>query len=206
MPSLAKDNPLKPAADKVLRIRSTLMTLFKSVIGKLRTMLKSFLQFVKKVRSAIKEIAAKVGKSVVNMLVAASDKVTALLATLERMFTNAIKFADKILKTILNAADPAKILKAVKALVARYVSIVREIFSRLQDILAVLDPVGAALKAIDTFRLMLQLVISWITEVSGASSAVNKARSLVKKAVKTLKAELKTVTELVKDTAALKPA
>ncbi|WP_299728863.1 hypothetical protein [uncultured Tateyamaria sp.] len=201
------DNPLIPIQDKVVRIHSRLLEFFRNVLVKMKPMIVSLQGFLVNVKKAAKEIAKTVGKSAVESVIKMGTRLVQVVASVEKLVIEGIKFASKILAVIRKAAKvPQKAFKVVKAMVARLAKMFRTILSKVMEVMVVINPIEIVLKVIDTMKMMLQLVFGWITQVGSITSGVKKAKSLIKKSVKMLKAEAKQVTEMVKDANKLKPA
>ena len=204
---MAEENPLKPVSDMVDKLAKVLDDLIKGVIGKISSILKPLFDLLDQVKSAGSRIAETVGKKVIDRLLGMADTLTDFLPDFEAEAKAAAKAAKKILDTVKKAAAaPAKVFAVVKKLVARFAAMFRKIVSMIAQILKYLNPIGAALAVINSFKAVLRLVFNWIAQVSGALSAVKKVQDMVKKIARTRANELKTVTKLVKETAKLKPA
>ncbi len=207
MPSLDKDNPLKPIHDKVSRIRDRLEYVISFVLNASNAVLEGLRKFLKNIKANLGAIQEKIGKSVANMLIKQGEALLSLMGDLRKSATEAKKLALKVLSAIEKAAkEPQKIFKAVKAKVARLASVFRNVVSFIKTLASLIKPIAFALALIDTFKMVLKLMLKWITDVSGIAKGVKQVESSVKKAVKMLGAELKNVTKLVKEANALKPA
>lgn len=201
------DNPLIPIQDKVVRIHTRLLDFLRNVLMKIKPIMISLRGFLMNVKKAAKEIAKTVGKSVVQSVIKMGEKLLQVVAFVEKLVIEGVKFAAKVLSVIKKAAkEPQKAFKVVKAMVARLAKLFRTILTKVMELMVAINPIEMVLKVIDTMKMMLQLVFRWITQVGGITSGVKKAKALIKKSVKLLKAEAKQVTEMVKDANKLKPA
>ncbi|MFL4469499.1 hypothetical protein ACERZ8_06310 [Tateyamaria armeniaca] len=201
------ENPLIPIQDKVVRIHSRLLDFFRNVLVKIKPMIVSLQGFLVNVKKAAKEIAKTVGKSAVDSVIKLGTKLIQVIAFVEKLVIEGIRFAAKVLGVIKKAAkEPQKAFKVVKAMVARLAKLFRTILAKVVEIMVAINPIEMVLRLIDTMKMMLQLVFRWITQVGGITSGVKKAKALIKKSFKLLKAEAKQVTEMVKEANKLKPA
>jgi len=201
------ENPLVPIQAKVARIHARLFEFFRNVLLKIKPVMLSLKGFLANLKKSAKEIGKTVGKAAVDSVIKAGQKLLQVVAFVEKNTMVAIKMAAKMLAFIKKSMKfPQKVFKAVKAMVARLAKVFRLIVAKVTEVLVILNPIEMILKVIDTMKMMLQLIFKWITQVSGISSGVKKAKALIKKSVKMLKAEAKQVTELVKEANKLKPA
>lgn len=201
------DNPLIPIQDKVVRIHSRLLDFLRNVLLKIKPMMVTLQGFLVDVKKAAKEIARTVGKSVVDSFIKMGTKLVQVVAFVEKLVFEGIKFAAKILSVIKKAAKaPEKVFKIVKAMVARLAKLFRTILTRVMELMVAINPIDVVLRVIDAMKMMLQVVFRWISQVTALTTSVKKAKALIKKSVKLLKAEAKQVTEMVKEANKLKPA
>jgi len=203
---MADKDILKPIADKTQRIQDRLQELIRTMLSTIRPALKLLARFIKNVQTSAKLLIAKLGKSAVNTLLTSAEKLLALGPKLEKLVAQTRKGAQTILATIKKAAQPEKVFKVLKSLVARLAVNFRAVVALVARILEAINPIRAILKMIHSIVSVLMLVLKWIREVAGLISMIQKTQSLVGKLVKALRAELKTVTQLVKETNRLKPA
>ncbi|WP_413851253.1 hypothetical protein [Tateyamaria sp.] len=201
------ENPLIPVQAKVARIHARLLEFFRSVLIKIKPVMMSLKGFLVNLKKSAKEIGQTVGKAAVDSVIKAGQKLLQIVAFVEKNTIVAIKMATKMLAFIKKSMKfPEKVFKAVRAMVARLAKVFRLIVTKVHEVMVILNPIETILQVIDRLKMMLQLIFKWITQVSGISNGVKKAKALIKKSVKMLKAEAKQVTELVKEVNKLKPA
>ncbi|MEX0369772.1 MAG: hypothetical protein AB3N09_04020 [Tateyamaria sp.] len=200
------DNPLLPVQQKVVRIETRLIEFLRVILSKVKPMTMSLAAFLSHVRKSAKDLAAKVGKAAIDSILKAGTLLVRSVALIERQTLDGIKLARSIISTIRKAAQPEKVFKTIKKMVARVAKLFRLVVSKVAEVMAALAPVEAVLSVINTFSLVLRMVLKWIKDVAGVSGAVKKARSLLKKSLKMLRQEAKAVTKLVKEVNQLKPA
>lgn len=200
------NDPTAPVLRAVEAYQSRLFELWKVTFKKVNAKFNAARSFFDNVINRGEEIASKVGKAVVDRLAQLGQGVFAVIDTVPGACKSALRLGNKIIALIRKAADPNRIIGTLKKLFHRYVKMLRDIYAGVVDFLSALDPLATALAVVNTFRNVLRLVVSWVGEVSGANSAVKKARSLVKRAVKAMKLEIKEAIRLRKQVLKLKPA
>lgn len=200
------NDPTKQIAEKVTIFDARLKELLKVVFKKLQPLMSTYGKFLAQMRSYAKELAAKVGKSVVDTILNAGEDLIATFEFLKRELKAGIKFAAKILATIKKATDPTAILKKLKGMVQKFVRVYKTLAERIIKFVLAIDPIGNALLVVEKLKMMLQLIFNWISSVTGAASAVRKAQRLLKKMVKVLKEDIKHAVRLGKEVTKLKPA
>lgn len=200
------ENPLAPVEAGVMRFNAYLQNMLVNVLKKLKPMIAPARSFFDELIKNGKEIASKVGDQVLDTIKSFLDEVFDVVPALQAMVKSALKLGDKILTMIAKAADPMKVLKAVKKLLARFVQLMRQIFARVTDFLSRISPVLAVLSVINSMKALLQVVFRWIAGVTKASSVVKKVGNVMKKAEKALKIEVKEANKLLKEVNKLRPA
>ena len=202
----ASNNPLVPVQNIVVKLRNRLLQFLRSVWNKVKSLMRSVMKFLNKLKSAAKSIIGVIGKSAYNKLVNIANTLMIKFPIIEKLANNALKMADQILAFIKKAADPNKAIKFVKKFVTRFVKMFRQVFAFVKDVLDAISPLDAALSVLSKFVMVLKMMISWITDVTGVLSAVKKIKSMLRKAFKELKAGLKEAVQLAKEAGKLKPA
>ena len=200
------NDPTAPVLRAVENYQKRLFELWKVVFKKIDSKFKTATKFFDNIVTKGEEIASKVGKAVVDKIIGYRDTVFGALDTVPTIVKSALRLGNKIIALIRKAADPNKIINTMKRLFMRYVKMLKDIFALVKQFFDALNPLGAALAIVNTFRNVLRLVVSWITEVSGANSAVKKAKSLLKRVVKAMKQEIKEAILLRKKVLKMKPA
>lgn len=203
--ALAND-PTAPVLDAVERYQARLFELWKVVFKKIESKFKTSAKFFENVATKGGEIASKVGQGVVDKIVGFKDCVFGVLEFVPAAVKSALRLGNKIIALIRKAADPNRIINTMKRLFMRYVKMLKDIFARISEFLDVLNPLGAVLTIVNSFRNVLRLIVKWVGDVSNANSAVKKAKSLLKKVVKAMKREIKEAVLLRKKVLKLKPA
>ena len=202
----ATDDPFAKFSDATERYQSTLTDLWKNVFKKLYSYLKPMIAFGSKLIAKTKDLVHAVGATVIKSFERAYNKITGMLRYIPELIKKALKLGAQIVATIAKAADPRKVIATLKKLFARYVAMLQEIFEAVTDFVDQLDILGKALAVVEKAKSVLQYMLSWIKEVSGAAGAVKKARDLLTKTIKTMKVEIKEATQLSREVAKLKPA
>ncbi|MEM9250363.1 MAG: hypothetical protein AAGB05_16920 [Pseudomonadota bacterium] len=208
MAKLPADNPFVDIVTHVLSVEDKLdfvisfvTNLGKSVLTGLQTFSKNI---VKHLSSGLSQY---IGKAVADGMTKAIDRLADISGTVHKLTQDAKKLAIKIRATIEKSVkEPEKVFKAVKGMVARLAKLFRQAFSYIRSIATLFNPITVALKLIETYKRILQVIFKWIGQVTPLLAAVKRATATVKKVTKTLQAELKNVTQLVKETNALKAA
>ena len=198
------NDPLKPIEKGILKIHTSLTQYLKAYIKKLTSMIGPVAAFVKQVTSAAKQLINVVGKTAVETFIKAA---TRFLRVLKRLVVEAkvlIQFAQRILKLIRKATDPARIIKVLNTLLRKFSKLFKTFVQNVMELLSEIDVIGPVLKIIDTFRRVLQLMISWISKITGVASVLQKAKTIIKKLVKLLKREVKELIQLVKESGRIK--
>lgn len=202
----ARDNPLTPIKTSVAKLQNILIQLTKGVFNKIRSLVRNILKFLKRLKSASKDIIRVIGKSAFNTIMNLDSRFEVAYAMVVKIADRALKTANRILALIKKAADPNKIIKTIKKLVTFFVKQFRMIFHWVREILSLLTPLTVVLGLVNKAALVLRMIISWIADVSGVLTAVKKIKSILSKIFKTLKNGLKDATILAKEAGKLKPA
>lgn len=200
------NDPTAPVLRAVETYQQRLFHLWKVVFKQINAKFSTATKFFDNLVTKGHEIASKVGQAVVDRILGLKDRVFGALEAVPNIVKSALRLGNKIISLIRKAVDPNRIIGTLKRLFMRYVKMLREVFGWVSDFFSALNPLGAALAIVNTFRNVLRLVVSWIGEVSGANSAVKKAKSLLKRVVKAMKVEIKEAVRLRKDVLKLKPA
>jgi len=199
-------NPVAKFADATDEYQDVLSDLWKGVFKKVDSALKPMIAFGSKLISKGKDIARTVGLSVMKTIESAFKAVTGMLKSIPALIKRALALGKEIIALVRKAADPGKVVKALRKLFSRYVAMLREIFSAVSQFIDQLDAMGTALAVVEKFKTVLQFVVSWIGEVSGASGAVKRARGVLATAHKSLSASVRKAEKLNKEVMKLKPA
>jgi len=200
------NDPTAPVLRAVEMYQSRLFELWKTVFKKINAKFSAASKFFDNMVAKGGEIASKVGQAVVDKIVGFRDRVFGALESVPQIVKSALRLGNKIIATIRKAADPNRIFGVLKRLFARYVKMLKDIYAWVQDMFEALDPLGAALAVVNSFRNVLRLLVSWVTDVGTANSAVKKAKSLLKGVVKAMKREIKEAIQLRKQVLKLRPA
>ncbi|MEW9920222.1 hypothetical protein AB2B41_11435 [Marimonas sp. MJW-29] len=201
-----ENDPTKKYLEAVDKYQSRLTQLWKVIFKRVASSLKALVSFMKKLVAVAKQIATVVGKSVIDKFLQAANMVQGLLSRIPNLLKAALRLGKKIIELIRKAADPNKILGTLKKLFIKYIKMLKEIYAQIIEMVKQLDVLGTVLTIISNFKSALQLMFSWIAEVTRANDAVNKARKLLKKAMKEMKSEMKQATVLRKEVMKLKAA
>ena len=183
-----------------------LFHLWKVVFKKIKTKLKSVVSFVEKLVKEAGRIVATVGKSVVDKIIGAARVLTNVLDRVPNLIRAALRLGKKLISIIVKATDPSKIIGTLKRLVTRYINMIREIYKFILEFVSQLDVLGFAFSIINTFKTVLRLIVSWITDVTGAAGAIKKVQMMLKKIVKAMKVEIRQAIKTSKKAARLKAA
>ncbi len=205
MPAAAND-PTAPVLRAVERYQARLFEIWKSIFKRISSKFSAARGFFDNMVTKGHEIASKVGQAVVSRIVAFRETIFGTLDYVPAAVKSALRLGNKIIALIRKATDPNRIIGTLKRLFMRYVKMLREIFAQIQSMMQALSPLSAALAIVNTFKNVLRLMVSWVTQVSQANSAVKKAKSLLKKVVKAMKVEIKEAIRLRKQVLKLKPA
>lgn len=201
---MAQENdPLKPVLQAVQAYQQRILEIWKGIFKKLSALLGKSRSFFDKIIQNAKDIAGKVGKGAVDTVVNLCGQVFGALDEVPLLAKQALKLGQRIIDTIQKAADPNKAIKLVKKLFQAYVKLFARIAELVFQMMDALDPLGKALRIIDTFRLALVMIFKWIADVP--VTAVGKARTLLKKVAKLLRAEIKEALKFAKEVRKLAP-
>ncbi|MGC1505960.1 MAG: hypothetical protein WA782_17700 [Sulfitobacter sp.] len=204
---MAEDNdPTKKFLDATEKYQERLLNLWKVVFKKVSAHLKSMVSFVRKVVNVGKELAATVGKSVVDKVVGAGQMVEEMITTIPNLLKVALLLGKRIIAKIKKAVDPNEVIAPLKKLFTRYVRLIKEIFAFVTNLIQQLDILGAVFGVISTFQSVLRLIFSWIADVTGAKDGALKAKKMLKKVWKEMKKEVKEAELLRKQVMKLKVA
>ena len=198
------NDPLKPIEKGVVKIHDALTRYLKAYIKKLSSMIGPLASFVKEVTSAAKQLIRVVGKAAVETFIKAANRFLRIIGRLLSEAKGLLQFAKRILKMIGKATDPARIIKVLLTLLRKFSKLFKTIVQNVIELLSQIDVLGPVLKIIATFKTVLQLMLSWISRITGVVSLLQKAKTIVKKLVKVLKAELKELVQLVKEAGRIK--
>ncbi len=202
----AANDPTAPVLRAVEAYQGRIFELWKVVFKKINSKFSTATKFFDNIVNRGEEIASKVGQAVVNKIIGFKERVFNALKVVPAIVKSALRLGNKIIGLIRRAADPNRIIGMLKRLFQRYVKMLKDIYGHVADFYEVLNPLSAALAIVNTFKNVLRLLVSWVTDVSGANSAVKKAKSLLKKVVKAMKQEIKQAILLRKQVLKLKPA
>lgn len=205
-PQSAMDKSIDRIEASILKWQDRLFDLWKVVFKKIASRLKATVSFIAKVVKNAATLVATVGKKAVKMIESAGNYIETVLQRVPVLVKKTMRFGAKVLDIIARGGDPKRLVGTLKRMVTRYVNMVREIYRYVLDFMTQLDVLGMALTIVNTFKNVLRLVVSWIVEVSGADSAVRKAKSLLRKVVKALKIEIRDAIKMGKEASRLKPA
>ncbi len=204
---MAKDNdPTKTFADATQRYQKRLFDLWKSVLKKVFSRIKPMVSFVGTLIQQGAQLVGKIGKAVFQTIERTYDVVLRAVDAIPALIKRVLRFGDKILALLLKAADPTAVIKKLKSLFSRYVSLFKEVFAKIVDFMVQLDVLGRALAVINGLKAMLRLIFAWIVDVTRAVDAIGKAKKLLKTVVKEMKLEIKEATKLRKEVMQLKAA
>ena len=204
---MPQDNdPTKKFADATARYQKRLLDLWKSVLKKVFTRIKPMLSFVGTLITKGAQLVGKIGKGVFQTIQRTYNIVLKAIDAIPSMIKRVLRLGDKILALLRKAADPMKIIKALKSLFSRYVSLLKEVFAKVVDFMVQLDVLGRALAVINGLKAMLRLVFAWIVDVTRAVDAIGKAKKILRTVVKEMKKEIKEATKLRKEVMQLKAA
>src|SRR6056297_1572475 len=162
------NDPTAPVLRAVEMYQSRLFELWKTVFKKINAKFSAASKFFDNMVAKGGEIASKVGQAVVDKIVGFRDRVFGALESVPQIVKSALRLGNKIIATIRKAADPTKILGVLKRLFVRYVKMLKDIYAWVQDMFEALDPLGAALAVVNSFRNVLRLLVSWVTDVGTA--------------------------------------
>jgi hypothetical protein len=199
------NDPTAPVLRAVETYQSRLFELWKGLFKKIASKFSGAAKFFDNVVAKGHEIASKVGQAVVDGIVAYTERVFGALEAIPALARRAIRLGNRIIALIRRAADPNRILGTLKKLFSRYVKMLKDIFGWLRDFYEALDPLGKALAVVNTFRNVLRLVVKWVGQVSGANSAVRKAKGLVKKVVRAMQREIRDAVRMRREVLRLRP-
>lgn len=204
---MPEDNdPTKKYLEAVERYQANLFKLWKVTFKKAASSLKALIGFLKNVTKAAAQLAATVGKKVVDRVLAAGQYVEEMVSKIPLVVKAALRLGKKIIQLIRKAVDPNKIIGTLKKLFVRYVKMLREIFGYIQEMAKQLDVLGTVLMVINSFKRVLQVMLSWIADVTRANDAVVKVKRMLKKVIKEMRRELKEAEKMRKEVVRLKPA
>ena len=206
MPAMTIEDYVETTTRRVVGFQQKLINFTAKVMNRVLKAVTPLTKFVAKVASSAKDLASKVGKAAINKLISLSAQLQSMALVLMAKGQAAFALTKKILVVLRKAMDPKRLIKTVKALMARFAKMFRDVANSVVKLVAILNPVEGVLAIIGTFAMVLRLMYSWITGVTGIHKAVRTALDLSKKAMKTLKKELGLLTKVVKDTNMLKPA
>jgi hypothetical protein len=202
----AANNPLTPIKNTAIKLRNFLIQLVKGVFNKIKSLMRSILTFLNRVKSAAKELIGAIGKTAFNSIMALANRLMIAFPLAEKMATLALKTADRLLAFIKKTTDPNKAIKTVKKLVTQLVKQFRMAVHWVKELISVLKPLTTVLAIVSKAALVLRMIISWIADVSGVLTAVKKVKALLIKIMKILRTGLKEATTLAKEAGKLKPA
>ncbi|GAA6175675.1 hypothetical protein [Sulfitobacter pacificus] len=198
------EDPTKKFLDATEKFQERLHKLWKVVFKKVSSHLKSMVSFIRQVVNVAKELAATVGKSVVDKVLRAGQVVEATITALPILLKTTLLLGKRIIAVIKKALDPKAVIVALKKLFARYVRMLIQIFVYITNLIQELDILGTVFSIIGTFQSVLRMIFSWITEVTGAKAGTAKAQGLLKKVWKEMKKEVKEAQLLRKEVMKLK--
>ncbi|MDF3415349.1 hypothetical protein HKX54_12840 [Sulfitobacter sp. M57] len=198
------DDPTRKYMEATEKFQERLHKLWKVVFKKVSSHLRSMVSFIRQVVTVAKELAATVGKSVVDKVVRAGQTVEAMITAIPILLKATLLLGKRIIAVIKKAADPKAVIVALKKLFARYVRMLIQIFVFITNLIQELDILGTVFSVIGTFQSVLRMIFSWITEVTGAKDGTAKAQGMLKKVWKEMKKEVKEAQLLRKQVMKLK--
>ena len=204
---MAQENDLtKVYLTATQTFQSRLMYLLKNIFKKVNSILGVATSFLTKLMGEAAKFQAVVGKAVIKKIMEVGQRIMDLIARIPADLKAALKLGKRIITLITKATDPNKIISTLKKLFSRYMSLLQEIFSAIQQLVSQLDVIGPVLFIINTYRAALQAMFKWISEIARVTDAVVKAKRLLKKVMKELKQDVKETVKLRKQVMRLKKA
>lgn len=202
---MAEDNdPTKKFLDATEKYQERLHKLWKVVFKKVSAHLKNMVSFTRLVANVAKEIAAIIGKSVVDRVINAAQTVEGLITNIPVLLRTALLLGRRIIAKIKKAADPNEVIPTLKKLFTRYVRMIKQVFAFITNLIQQLDILGTVFGVIGTFQSVLRALFSWITDVTGAKDGAVKAQRMLRKVWKEMKREVKEAELLRKQVMKLK--
>ena len=191
---MAKPNEaFLPVLVRVESVQARMKAFVSTVLKKMQGYMVQLAKFIGKIVSVAKDIAQVAGKSAVNAIVKAGKMVMKLPGEITKLGKDALKMGAKIVATLAAAADPRKVVKAVKGLLQKFATLLNTILAKLKELMSHLDVLAPAFKALEAVKSLLQFMFSWIKEVSGINTLVKKLRQLLKTAMISFRDSLKEV-------------
>jgi hypothetical protein len=204
---MAQDNdPTQKFLEATEKYQSLFQHLWKVVFKKLNSNIKSLTSFLTKFIAQAKDLVTTVGKAVVDKVVSIGQSIMRLIVAIPRALKDVLRFGKKIIVLIKKAIDPNQIINTLKKLFSRYVRMLREIFGYISELVTHLNVIGTALSVVNTFKLVLQAMFSWIRDITGANDAVMRAKRMLTKVIKQMKKEVKEAEKMRKEVMKLKVA
>ncbi len=198
------DDPTEKYLAATQRYQSILHSLWKTTFKKIATYLKSVISFIDKVIAQATEIAAKIGKAAIDLIVKAGTAIKVGVNALIALIRGTLKFGEALLKHLRKGLDPKRLIPELKKRFARYMLKVKSIFDQVREFLSQMDILSTVLGTISQFKNILRLIISWIVEVTRANDAVMKVKRLLTKTLKAIRKEIKESVKLRKQVLQLK--
>ena len=205
MPATEND-PTQKFLDATQKYQTRLFQLWKVTFKRVASYLKSLVSFIDNVIKAAAQLASTVGKAVVKKVTEAGLYVKNMIKRIPQMLKNAMKLGKRIIALIKKAADPNAIINTLKKLFRKYVMMFREIFGTITEMVKQLDILGTVLAVVNTFKRVLQMMLSWIGEVTRVNDAVVRSKRLLNKVLKEMRKEVKEAEKMRKEVAKLKVA
>lgn len=202
------NDPIILVQAKVVRLQSALLNLRNNFLVKIRPMAQSLSGFLASLRRDARAIAAIIGRSAVDRIVALGTALIQAFETVQRLVSDLIKKIKKVLVTIQRAISRGIDLvhKVLKQMIQRQVAAMRELVQRLRNIIMNMSPLEIVIMVIQSMKETLESAFPWLRQHSDMPKLISKAKRLASRHANLIQAEAKQVVRLVKEVDKLKPS
>ncbi len=189
---------------RITNIQKKLQIVWSKLVQFLQNFLKKITRAVQAVAKYSAQLGAKIGKTAVQKLMSLPKVLGTVLAVLKKSIKAGLGFVKKILVLLKSKLEPARLLKQLRAFVAQLAKHVRQVWSRIKELLQVFNPISAVIRMIMSMQAILRVMFSWIKDLLDAGRLFDMCFKAVKEAVKLFKSEMGELSKVVKRVNTLK--